>query len=133
MNNTLVYHLSVIEAIWVVVALVGLVFTSYNTAHAWRDYNYIKRSNIFNGRRIVARTSAWTEGMRAAIQAIFVAIGVGAGTIPDTPIPNAPLNIQIVQELVRWGLIVSSILLAVKSYMLARMRNRINPHAPKEG
>lgn len=130
MNHTLVYHLSVIEALWVMVSLTGLIFTAINTKHAWRDYNHIKRSNIFNGRRTVGRTAAWTELMRTIVQVIFVSIGIGAGTIPDAPIPNAFLNIQIVQATIRWGLISASIFITLQSYLLSRMRSRINHMGP---
>lgn len=129
MSRDILYHLSGLEALWVVVALVGLVLTTYNASHAWRDYRYILKHGITNGRRIVGRTAALTEVTRVAVQIIFLGIGIGAGTIPDPPAAvNVPLNVVIVQFVGRWGLILSSVLITYQSYQLRRMRNKINVH-----
>ena len=119
--------MSVLELVWILVAVIGASITSVNTQHAWSDYRFIKRNNIFNGRRIVARTAAWTEALRLTIQIIFIAIGVLAALIPDPVVPHLPLKVVILGYLVRLGLIISSILLTIKSELLRRMRRAIHP------
>lgn len=127
MNHDFFYNLSGIEAVWVVVALVGLVLTSYNCYHAWHDYRFIKQHNVRNGRRIVGWTAATTEVTRVFVQLVFLGIGIGAGTIPDASAgADVPNNVRVVQFLVRWGLILASALIALQSYWLRRMRNKIN-------
>lgn len=118
--------LSGLELLWILVALIGAAITTYNTVHAHGDYQYVKHNNISNGRRIVARTAYWTEAMRLVIQVIFLIIGVMAAFIPDPSSYGLPLKSIVIGYFIRVGLIVSSILLTVKSEMLRRMRRAIH-------
>lgn len=115
-----------IEVLWVVVALVGLAVTGFNFADAVRDRKYLIDNGISNGRRIVADTQVYTEFTRLSIHTIFATIGVLAMFLAEAPnSPDQPWPAVAIGVAIRWGLIVSSILLMSQSIALRRMRNKL--------
>lgn len=111
-----------IELLWTIIAFVGLVFSLINFADAYKDCKYLAARGITNGRILVAKTNLWTEGMRGAIQTIFLVIGVLALMIespPQTKLTTAQFLIGIV---IRWGIITASLLLTIKTYLVRHLR-----------
>ena len=115
-----------IEILWVLIALVGLVYSSMNAREAYADRQFIRDHSIINGRSLVANSIYFTELSRAVIQLIFLAVGVIAMTIPEIP-PEAdvPTNIKIFGFIFRWGLIASSVLLTFKAFLANRVRKAL--------
>ena len=115
-----------IEIMWVLVAAFGLVYSILNFKDAKEDFDFVKKNGIFNGRRVAAWVSFWSEMMRGAIQTIFLTIGLLVLMLPSPP-PASKLPWEQVAAgfFVRWGLITSSILLSVKSYIARRARKEI--------
>lgn len=107
-----------IEILFTVLALVGVVFSLINTIEAIRDWGAVRRAGIGNGRRMLAWTSALAEGIRLIIQSIFATLGILAMFIPEPPPQlHQPLLLVVFGAVFRWGLILSSALLMVKSVM----------------
>lgn len=114
-----------IEILWSVIAAVGLSYSLYNLRDALKDYDFIKHHKISNGRRILARHAVYGEGIRAAIQGIFLTVGILAAFVPEAPPVEAITVISILGLIIRWGLILSSVLLTIKSYLGKRSRDII--------
>lgn len=115
--------LSDIEVAWTVVALVGLIVTCFNLREAIKDYRFLQRNEIFNGRRLVARVALKTEMTRVYVQSVFLSIGIAAGFVPEAPSQlDQPWAILVIGFLVRWGLITAAILIAMQSVWLRRLR-----------
>lgn len=112
-----------IEVLWTVIALAGLVYSVINFGEAHKDLQVIKARSIHNGRRIIARAALWSEGFRAIIQAIFFLTGVTVLFLPSPPTSYHQPTAQVVAGiLIRWGFIVSSVLLTAKAYLARRVR-----------
>lgn len=120
-----------IEIVWVLMAVIGVGFSLYNLGGAVGDLRYFKKLKLPpNGRRDVAYSSVIVETARLLILLIFVSIGVIAMFLPELP-PNVdiPRTQLLVGIAVRWGLIVSSALIILQSFVNAAVRKRSNARA----
>lgn len=113
-----------IEIVWVVLALVGVVFTLLNLGEAKSDLKWVNRAGISNGRRVLAQTGLWMEVCRFVIQAIFCVIGVLAMLVHDAP-SSIPAAQEAIRVAITWGLIISSALLTFKTYLARRVRKEL--------
>jgi hypothetical protein len=114
-----------IEIMWCLIALVGLVFSVFTANKAIGDRKALKLLGIGNGRKSIASYAIFAEVGRAAIQFIFLSIGITSLFLPqydESQLPTAQLLAGI---LVRWGLILSSLILTSKSYAAYRLRKRL--------
>jgi hypothetical protein len=111
-----------IEILWVLVALVGCIYSVFNIRASQRDFDWLNENKIENGRRTLARYQLLAELLRAATQTIFLTIGVLAGFLPEPP----PVPLTHIQSIVgfaaRWGFITASVFLTIKSYLGYRVR-----------
>lgn len=116
--------ISDIEIVWTLIAVMGFFFALANVRDSLRDMKLI--DNRTNGRRIIAQFSTRIELSRCLIQAIFVAVGVLAMTIPEPPDQlEQPWNYALLGIIFRWGLIISASLLALNSYWSYRSRREL--------
>lgn len=114
-----------IEIMWCIIAACGLVFSLYTLVRATGDRRILIREGIGNGRRKIAAYAVFAEGARAAIQFIFLCIGVIACFLPQSDTSALP-TVQLVEIiLIQWGLILSSILLTTKSVLAYILRKKI--------
>ena len=74
--------ISVLEVLYALVAVYGLVVTALNAWDAWGDYQFIKQRTLNGGRRIVARGHIRRECLRMCQLAACLAIAVYAMTRP---------------------------------------------------
>ena len=118
-------HVSVIEFVWVLVALVGLVYSLINIRESQDDFHWLDAQKIANGRRTLARYQLWAELLRALTQAIFLVIGVLSLFLPNPPdIPLTTLQ-TVTYFCIRWGLVTASLCLTIKSYLGHRVRQAL--------
>lgn len=75
---------SVIEALWTLAALVGLVSWARSAADAGRTMRAVKSRGIVNGRRTVARLATGLTRTMVMIELVFLSIGVLSMTRPPT-------------------------------------------------
>lgn len=123
MINAAYGSVSDVEILWVLVALVGLVYSILNILDARGDKEYLDTHNIQNGRRALAKYQLIAEYLRAAIQLIFAMIGLAAMTLPEVPnSAHLPRHELIIRVLLTYGLIAASIMLSIKSYLGYRVR-----------
>lgn len=115
-----------IEIVWVGLASVGVGFTLYNMISAYKDMRYLMGLKLPpNGRRDLAVSTVLVEAMRLICLLIFIAIGIAAMTLPEIP-PDLqiPTNQLVIGILIRWGLILASILIILQSILNAAIRRR---------
>lgn len=112
-----------IEVVWTVVAFAGLVYSLLNVRDASLDLRVVDELGYTNGRRTLARYQLEAEVLRSIVQSIFLAIGLAAMALPEVPdrldLPTAQI---VIGALVTYGLILSSVLLTVKSYLGYKVR-----------
>ena len=125
--------ISDIEILWVVGNLAGVVFSSVNARQAALDLRATNTLTTANGRRREAVRSLRVEIARIAIQAIFLAIGIGAMTFPDPQNVDMPLHIVVYGALFRWGLIICSWLVTYQSVENWLTRRYLDTHATYGG
>lgn len=118
-----------IEILWTLIALCGFVFSAFNVKDATQDLQVLELQGIGNGRKIIAQSFRTAEITRLVKQAIFIAIGVIAMTIPGTPSQHLPLKILIFQFVFTWGMIAAALLTTLQSYMAYRVRTQIKDGA----
>lgn len=120
--------ISDIEIFWVLMTSVALAFSLYNTWEAIQDYRFFRKqvqSPTVNGRQDQATGTIVAEVSRTVILLIFLSIGIGAMIIPEPPHNlELPLDQRIVSALIRWGLILSAILILLQTLNNARIRRR---------
>jgi hypothetical protein len=106
-----------VELVWTIIATVGAGFSIYNLRDALKDRAALKRLHNRNGRWLLANFAIRAEAARLAIQLIFLTIGILAMLIVDAPdqLHQPPLIVAL-GIVFRWGLIVSALLLTLKSY-----------------
>lgn len=128
-------YVSDIEILWVLIALAGLIFSLFNLRESIIDIRELRVRRITNGRKKIAITGFKAEIGRVIIQFIFILIGVMAMTFQDAPQSHEPFKIALFRFIFQWGLIVSSIILSLKSYWnyilrkdLLRYGVTIQPH-----
>ena len=113
-----------IEILWVIIALIGFVYSVVNINSGREDIRWLNANSIGNGRRTLARYQLTAESLRALIQVIFIVIGVLSFFVPD---PTDALHLPPPQVAIRfcvtWGLILSSMALTVKSYLGKKVRD----------
>jgi hypothetical protein len=120
-----------IEIVWTVIALFGLIFSLFNVREAFIDRKVLRIAGIKNGRKMIADYSLVSEMARASIQLIFLTIGLLAMTYPDPPdsVIDRPWNLVLIGIVFRWGLIISALLISIKSYLAWRLRNELRKNA----
>lgn len=128
-----------IELLLVLISLIGLSFSIFNLRESWRDWRVLKLlkktdyGRNYDPRMVVAINGLRAEAARAIIQLIYLALGVFAMFIAETsPAIHLPLKIQIFGFIFRWGFILASILLTLKSYWGYQVRHRVLEHYGSE-
>jgi len=112
-----------IEIVWTVVAFVGLIYSLLNVRDAQIDLKVLEEAGVKNGRLTLARYQIEAEVLRAIMQTIFLAIGIAAMALPEVPDSlDIPATQVVIRVLITYGLILSSVLLSVKSYLGYRVR-----------
>lgn len=112
-----------IEIVWTIIALVGLIYSLFNVKDANGDLKVLREAGVGNGRLTLAKYQMQAESLRTAIQAVFLSIGLAAMALPSAPDNlDLPLRQIVIQVLVTYGLIISSVLLTIKSYLGYRVR-----------
>lgn len=112
-----------IELMWALIALIGVIYSSINVREALSDWNFVRERHITNGRRLLARAQLAAESLRLFVLLVFLIIGVLATTIENPAPSHLPTNVVVIQFIIRWGLIASSVALVVKSYLAKRVRD----------
>lgn len=124
-------NVSDVEIIWVLIALVGFGYSMVNVKDALADRRFLNEHNIQNGRRALARYQGIAEILRAATQFIFLVIGLLAMFLPETPnsldMPSTQVALRVA---ITYGLIASSIMLTIKSYLGYRVRQILTKGRP---
>ena len=114
-----------IELLWVLIALVGVIYSTINVREAYRDWQFVKERKISNGRRVLARVHLISETLRVASLSIFLIIGLLALSVESPQPDQLPFKIVAIQFIIRWGLISASIMLVIKSYLAKRVRDEL--------
>lgn len=114
-----------IEVVWTAIAGVGCLFAIFNALDALRDARAAAQLRHRNGRWTIARATVLTEWFRFAIQAIFVAIGVGAMLLPPSPPMVLHGRVLFFTVVFKYGLIACAVLVALQSFALWRMRRTL--------
>lgn len=114
-----------IEIMWCIIAACGLVFSCYTLYRALGDRRYLIVEGIGNGRRKIAAYTIFAEGARAAIQLIFLCIGILSLFLPQSNTNQLPTPQLVEIILIQWGLIVSSVLLTLKSITAYILRKKL--------
>jgi hypothetical protein len=123
-----------IEILLVVISSIGLIFSLYNLKESWKDWRLLKNlgktdfGRDYDPRMVVALNGLRSEVSRSIIQAIYLALGIFAMLIAEAPPVHLPLKIVIFGFLFRWGFILASILLTLKSYWSYQVRSRVLAH-----
>lgn len=112
-----------IEVLWSLVALIGLVYSLINVQEGRKDMRWLDVNSIFNGRRTLAKFQLAAEGLRAFVQGVFLLIGVLEMFIPGNVVSNGSWSVVAISASVRWGLLLASVALTVKSYLGKRVRD----------
>jgi uncharacterized membrane protein len=113
-----------IEAVWVSIAVVGLVFAGANILHSNEVLRLLKSVNVHDGR--IVRLAIWsrrTEFVRVMIQTIHLVIGLIAFTLPPQQLGEISVKYQVSALLVRYGLVMSAgltCLQSINSYLMRR-------------
>lgn len=115
--------ISDIELVWTLIASIGAFYSLWNLREAIVDLRALGK--IGNGRRLVAWTTLQSEIARLLVQLIFIAIGIGAMLLPDASQRDLPTRYVLYGALIRWGLIVASLLILYKSYLAHRVRKTL--------
>lgn len=112
-----------IEVVWTLIAFIGAIFSVYNVREARKDLHALSTIDKNNGRGKLGRFAIKTEVARLAIQLIFLLIGVLAMSVQSRGTPaGTPWNIVLLGIIFRWGLIIASLLVTLKSYWGYKIR-----------
>jgi len=119
-------HVSVIEVLFTAIATIGFLFSLYNFSEAFLDALYLAQHKIVNGRQVLAKSSGVTSGLRAVVQAIFMAVGITYMFIPGIP---SNVELSAAQETVRllasYGFVTAALATAVSEIILFRVRRQL--------
>jgi hypothetical protein len=124
-------YVSDIEILWVLIALVGMIFSLHNVSETRQDLAVLRYKNIRNGRWKIAVTGLRAEVGRFIIQSIYLAVGIYAMFFPDPPSMHESLRVAAFRFLFQWGFIVSSLILTLKSYWNYELRQELVEHGVK--
>jgi len=115
-----------IEVLWTLLALIGLIFSIYNTREALRDRTALIESRTNGDRLRIANSIIISEITRVIKQIIFLVIGVIALTL--TAAPTTQMNIKqiLIGVAIRWGLIIASGLTTYQAFIAFRLRRVLN-------
>lgn len=123
-------NVSWIEILWTAVAAAGLGFAAENLVEAYRDLSVVDHEHDpvdGKAKEILAVSAIITEWMRAAVQTIFILIGVLAMVVamPSSHV-QLPLKLRIFGWVFQYGLVIAAALCAGKSVVLWETRRRLN-------
>lgn len=119
-----------IELVWVIIALVGAIFSAFNLKNAIDDFRALHLLDRANGRGLIARNTFKSEAARLATQSIFLLAGLLIMTIPDSPdTPGRPWNVILIGAVVRWGFVTASILVSLQGYWSYQVRRELTGRA----
>lgn len=114
---------SLIEIIWTVVGVIGLIVTGFTLREGLKDLkvvNRIERRNIYKTQAIF---NLWQEEIRMIKMLIVAATGAFAMTQP--PAHSTPTKIALSTLLTVIGLILIVILTVIQSLLDLRIRNLV--------
>ena len=115
-----------IELVWTIIALVGIIFSGFNVYNAILDRKALAKLPVRNGRWLLASFALRAELARMAILLIFFSIGIGAMLLQDPPSQLTLPTVQVVVGTIfRWGLVISALLITLKSYWAYELRNTL--------
>lgn len=115
-----------IEILWMSISAIGLSFSLYNFMQTRLDYKAIQESGIANGRRLLARTALWSEGLRSIIQGLFLFVGIWAVLfIPKSAQRSLPLKYEIYSYASRYIFVTAALLLMINTVIAWYTRHRI--------
>jgi hypothetical protein len=112
------------EVVFFLTSLAGLIFSILNLRWAIGDLTFLKRNNIKGARRKLALTAVKSEAARAAIQTFFVTAASFSFFLPSN---GNELNLPTyaLVFIIRYGFLVSTLLLTLKSYWSYQVRREI--------
>lgn len=114
---------SLIEIIWTVVGVIGLIVTGFTLREGLKDLkvvNRIERRNIYKTQAIF---NLWQEEIRMIKMLIVAATGAFAMTQP--PAHSTPTKIALSTLLTVIGLILIVVLTVIQSLLDLRIRNLV--------
>lgn len=115
--------ITLLELIWVIINVIGLFFTMWESWEAYKDIQYLKASGKNGFRKLVAKSALFGDVGRAFVMWLFFALGIDAMTQPN---PAAPLTFQYVFYVSVF--ILSAVILVVKSYEIRRTRYKVKTY-----
>ena len=111
---------SILEILWTLNSVLGIVISTRNWNSAWKDYRVI--GGITNGRRAIAVGTLITETLIVAKFSIYIGIGLSAISLPNSDPPN------VIGIIVGTSLLVSSGLLTAISLVNRRTSQYLLKH-----
>lgn len=139
-----------IEIGWTLIAFVGICYSVLNVGEAWKDvkamYPLRERNGWFgrlherwcalsryspgkNGRLLIARAQFRVETARLLIQVIFFAAGITSMILPGvSDATDLPTRLLVAGIVIRWGLILASLLVTYQSIENRRLRVELRQH-----
>lgn len=107
MLRDVVWHTSLLEAIWLALAVGGIVLAALNATEAQRDFQALGGKQ--NGRRTIAVGNLRREMVRGMIHVSYLLVGLLAAATPGRPAEGFPV-IAVVLVLASAGMTVNSYL-----------------------
>lgn len=105
-----------IELLFVLVAMLGFVFSLLNLKRGVRLVRHLKQMGLTNGRMRLAKFGRNQEAARALIQGIFIFVGTTAFFLPPGTNEGLPTSFIIASSAIRYGLIAVAMIISWKSY-----------------
>lgn len=115
---------SPIEIIWLVLSVLGLIFTSINFYRAMRTLHYLDMVNRNGLLRIAAHTLALEEGLRVIALSCATLIGVTAVFFNPGEVGG---------KIISWLIVGIILILVVKSYVAMKARGKIIDYEDTKG
>jgi hypothetical protein len=113
-------NVSILEAIWTIAAMIGLMVQVVLLASAIGDLNALKRTQQNGERRIIAWQNIRNEAVRLILQSVFVWIGLVASSLP----PRMPSRGGGVLTSVIIPLIYISVVVMISASSILDFRDR---------
>lgn len=119
-----------VEIVWTAAAIVGFVFSIYNFIESIKDLGAVEFFHIQNGRRLIARSNAIAESLRAIAQMIYITIGIWALSLPhvSSHFPT-PENFYLFGLVFRYGLLIGVLIVTFNTVLAFKSRNAINENS----
>lgn len=114
------FYVSVVELIWLIFGLVGLVYAIINVRDAYQDKTAIVRAKRNGYLLAIADASKDTEIARFLVQATIVVIGIYALT------QKGPDKLSYVGFAVTIGFLMINICTGWQSYRIQRLRRKLD-------